>query len=277
MINYCVSKEIDDKSVLEEVIKRKHEPEKSKLKKYESYIKEDYDNYQKKSKKLEKINADKRISEEAKEILIKTYDNNPKALQEAKTKIKSNLPQILKAKCPYCMISAHSTFDHYLDKSDYPEFSLLSLNLIPACAECNSLKQSLKCDSSGNRLFVNFIFDKLPSYPFLKYDIDIEGGEIVLKRIYLEFQDKKSINKIIMNHFDKLDLINRLKDQFDVEMSTLVDECNENKSEKDEIEKLLKNKLYSWEKNKGVNNWETCFLRAIVGNERILSFLSIKK
>jgi len=42
-------------------------------------------------------------------------------------------------KCPYCGgIGAAKTIDHYLPKAYFPSYSVLPINLIPACRDCNT-------------------------------------------------------------------------------------------------------------------------------------------
>lgn len=43
-------------------------------------------------------------------------------------------------KCPFCGFGQVSTLDHFLSKARYPSFSVLPLNLIPACTDCNQGK-----------------------------------------------------------------------------------------------------------------------------------------
>ncbi len=43
-------------------------------------------------------------------------------------------------KCPFCGIGHATTLDHYLPKTKYPQFSVLPLNLVPACKDCNTGK-----------------------------------------------------------------------------------------------------------------------------------------
>jgi 5-methylcytosine-specific restriction endonuclease McrA len=45
-------------------------------------------------------------------------------------------------KCPFCGFGHVSTLDHFLSKARYPSFSVLPLNLIPACTDCNKGKGS---------------------------------------------------------------------------------------------------------------------------------------
>lgn len=43
-------------------------------------------------------------------------------------------------KCPFCGFGQVSTLDHFLSKARYPSFSVLPINLVPACADCNKGK-----------------------------------------------------------------------------------------------------------------------------------------
>lgn len=274
MINYTENTEIDDVVILEEIISKKHELGKRLLKSYEGYIKEDYIYYKNHSKNIEEINSDSRITSEVGETLRDTYKSNPKSLQRVKKSIKENLPEIVKAKCPYCMISAHSTFDHYLDKAGFPEYSLFSLNLIPACAECNSLKKDFLLDENKKRMFINFIYDELPAYPFLKYEIGYAEGKPYLIDIHLEFKTMDPINKIIENHFEKLHLYKRLENQFENTVSTVIGEFKEYSFERSTVETMIETRIRSMEKTKGINYWEICILRAILENNEILDDIS---
>ena len=273
MINYEENKIIDDNKVLDSIIKYKHEPGKQLLRNCRDYVIEDYEHYKFNSKTLEKIIPDTRIINQAGDILRDTYKNNPKGLQDAKEQIKIGLPKLVQAKCPYCMISAHSTFDHYLDKSNYPEYSLFSLNLIPCCAECNTLKNDLFLDELGQRMFISFMFDKLPEYPFLRFKIGLNCGNLYLDNIYLDLKVNSSVNNIIENHFNKLKLYKRLRNQFNNEVSVLVLEFKEYKLDRKMVELLLQKKIVAWEKSKGINNWEVCILRGLLDNTDIIEFL----
>lgn len=45
-------------------------------------------------------------------------------------------------KCPFCGIGQVTTLDHYLPKSIFPIFSVLTSNLIPCCKDCNTGKST---------------------------------------------------------------------------------------------------------------------------------------
>lgn len=44
-------------------------------------------------------------------------------------------------RCPYCGIGITTTLDHYLPKTRFPLLSVLTLNLIPSCKDCNTDKR----------------------------------------------------------------------------------------------------------------------------------------
>jgi len=48
----------------------------------------------------------------------------------------------IKAFCPYCLLNKPATLDHYIGKTEYPEYSILIKNLIPCCNVCNQKKKT---------------------------------------------------------------------------------------------------------------------------------------
>lgn len=45
-------------------------------------------------------------------------------------------------KCPFCGFGHATTLDHYLPKTLYPQLSVLPLNLLPSCKDCNTGKST---------------------------------------------------------------------------------------------------------------------------------------
>ncbi|MCL1463680.1 HNH endonuclease [Argonema galeatum] len=45
-------------------------------------------------------------------------------------------------RCPFCGLGHASTLDHYLPKTKYPQLSVLPLNLVPSCKDCNTGKST---------------------------------------------------------------------------------------------------------------------------------------
>lgn len=45
-------------------------------------------------------------------------------------------------RCPFCGMGYASTLDHYLPKAKYPMLSVVPLNLVPSCKDCNTGKRT---------------------------------------------------------------------------------------------------------------------------------------
>lgn len=63
------------------------------------------------------------------------------------------------SRCPYCGIGHVSTLDHFLPKSPFPQFSVLPLNLVPACKDCNE----------GKNATVTSAIDKQDLHPYFDH------------------------------------------------------------------------------------------------------------
>ncbi|MDW3689198.1 HNH endonuclease signature motif containing protein [Cupriavidus sp. CV2] len=57
----------------------------------------------------------------------------------------------LAQKCPLCGIGQVKTLDHYLPKSKYPQYSVLPINLVPACRDCNTEKLANTTEEAHNQ------------------------------------------------------------------------------------------------------------------------------
>lgn len=68
--------------------------------------------------------------------------------------------------CPYCGITTPTSYDHYLPASKFPEFAAHALNIVPACAKCNSAKDNIWL-TRGVRQFIHFYLDDIPVLPYL--------------------------------------------------------------------------------------------------------------
>jgi hypothetical protein len=55
-------------------------------------------------------------------------------------------------KCPFCSCAPAETLDHFMSKAIYPGFSVLPLNLVPACYSCNKGKGFAAIESNGQVL-----------------------------------------------------------------------------------------------------------------------------
>ncbi|WP_413711679.1 hypothetical protein [Rhizobium sp. Rhizsp82] len=61
--------------------------------------------------------------------------------------------------CPVCGSGGTGDLDHYLPRETFAEFSILSLNLVPACKYCNSDGKGRTYRGSGSERFIHPYFD----------------------------------------------------------------------------------------------------------------------
>ncbi|MDR5666104.1 hypothetical protein [Burkholderia cenocepacia] len=81
--------------------------------------------------------------EEIKSALQSCYDGSTIPLNELKDGILEELrsqAEINLQRCAYCMLNEPATWDHYLPKTWFPEFSAYHANLVYVCFGCNNRK-----------------------------------------------------------------------------------------------------------------------------------------
>jgi hypothetical protein len=61
--------------------------------------------------------------------------------------------------CPYCGVGLTTTLDHYLPNAKYPFYSVLPINLIPSCKDCNTGKLASSA-STAEEQHINPYYDK---------------------------------------------------------------------------------------------------------------------
>tara|TARA_R110000772_G_scaffold202665_5_gene312972 strand:+ start:40 stop:900 length:861 start_codon:yes stop_codon:yes gene_type:complete len=54
-------------------------------------------------------------------------------------------------RCPFCGMGHASTLDHYLPKTKYPQLSVVPVNLVPSCKDCNTGKSTSVSSTAGGQ------------------------------------------------------------------------------------------------------------------------------
>lgn len=81
-------------------------------------------------------------------------------------------------RCPYCDTAQVSTLDHYLPRKVYPEYSILSTNLIPACPRCNNARGGALV-GQHSCLFWHAYLDTVPEQRILFANLVSSDGALV--------------------------------------------------------------------------------------------------
>lgn len=85
--------------------------------------------------------------------------------------------------CPMCGSAGAGTLDHVLPRDSYPEFSLFSLNLVPAC-KCNSLRQNDVIGPVAGQRVLHPYFDDILQSRLVR--MEFAGPFHVVPRISIE-------------------------------------------------------------------------------------------
>lgn len=205
-----------------------------------------------------------------KKSLLHTYSSSTQPLKT----LKDDLEKAPEAgRCPFCQISESSTFDHYLPKEIYPEFSVLPQNLIPCCSKCNTHKRALIIDKNTNvRLFLHPYYDIVPNVNFVKVDISFKHKTLLLSySIYHNKKLSKDQFTHLTNHFDKLKLAQRFRKASLIDLSGMYKHFNRlanispNRLKKELLSEA--SKYSDW----GVNYWRNVLFSELANNNDFIN------
>ena len=263
------------KDVLKSKNKRKNDPDyKNRVELLNAEIEQQFEIYKEKFDKntLESLYAIE-YNDSNKVDLQGLYDYNCKQLQKLKIELTTDDNNRVNNTCQNCSLGEINSFDHYLPQSEFSEYVVNPLNLIPSCTKCNGHKSSI-WRQSGKRTFLNLYIDKLTEVQYLFVDIKIVENIIELK--YL-LDSKNGINNEIYElldyHYTKLKLFDRFKDNSDTIISELDTEIGKY-SKKLSLEKIIETIIEECNENfkiHGRNNWKLVLKMALVNHSEYLS------
>ena len=120
-------------------------------------------------------------------------------------------------KCPFCGFGRATTLDHFLNKSDYPWLSIVPINLVPCCKDCNHGKSTRRADSASDQT-IHPYFEKseLSAEQWLTATV-LETTPLTLNyKVVIPAAWDKEFGTRVERHFDAFDL----KARFAVEAAT---------------------------------------------------------
>jgi 5-methylcytosine-specific restriction endonuclease McrA len=190
---------------LSSVIRRKAEPRRSRLVSLRPWLLRRYRSYSKKRDSLSRLKPTN-VSTQIRTDCEHLFDIETIALAKIKATIVAKLPGSNAFLCPYCFTVKWESFDHFAPKSLFPEFSILTLNLIPACYRCNTRKGDA-WTIGGNLIVLNLYVDEWPAYKFL--ELDLEYDDTLGATVHFRLSPTALGNDAMRmkSHFQKLDLL----------------------------------------------------------------------
>ncbi|MFA6741337.1 MAG: hypothetical protein WCR78_07575 [Arcobacteraceae bacterium] len=191
------------------------------LEDYLNYIEESVIKYRENFNTLEELSKDQmpRLNDDIHNKLYGLYDLDNEVTKALKSEIKKHHKSQRQTynglKCVYCGIKRQEAedLDHYLPRSIFPAYSILSYNLIFVCKTCNQdFKKALFVEDDGSRCIINPYFDEIEIYNFLKCTIDFDettSFSIKYEVVNPDGMNNPKLLKVVKNHFSRLNLNER--------------------------------------------------------------------
>ena len=190
------------------------------------------------------------------------------------TTTKSNKRDML---CPNCTLTDCSQLDHYIPKTEFPEFSANPRNLMQCCSICNQKKLD-RWLNGKQAIFLNLYLDDLPQEQYLFVDISIKNGVPIIK-FYLKNQT--NIDPILFSriesHYRELDLCKRFVERADSVISEILRDYKAAMqfSITDVVFiKILMSRAKQEQKDFGFNYWKAILTLECCKSQEFLGFLN---
>lgn len=109
--------------------------------------------------------------------------------------------------CGFCSYGEPTELDHFLPQSNFPEFAILPVNLVPICHKCNLLKSNTN-PTSFMECYVHPYYEDYKNIQWLIAELQFENNvPIVTFKINDDLKEKNlSLFHKLRYQFDQLDL-----------------------------------------------------------------------
>lgn len=168
--------------------------------------------------------------------------------------------------CPLCNQRTVTTLDHVLPKTSYPTFAVTPFNLIPACADCNKIKDTYQPRTNEEEI-IHPYYDNISSQQYLYSTVNEESP--VSLDFYIKLSDPPTtIEKRLKKHFNLFRLNELYSSNSAEELSNISYRLAKlyDSDGKDSISEYLKDEFESrYVNNK--NSWQTAMYNALYHNE----------
>lgn len=198
--------------------------------------------------------------------------NPPKEIADELTKMRRRRL----GQCPFCgKPGKHRILDHFIPKSDWPEFSILRNNLVNQCDTCSSKKWShYYCHINKVAKFIHPYYSNLLTYVNFKFHFDttncndIIGANIDLKICISGSLPNCSIQRV-ERHLKELDVKKYALIYAREKYEDTLDEVNLEAI--DMVSKLQSDIKLAYKKSH--NHWDYCIFTAMLQNTDVMDYL----
>lgn len=253
----------------------KEPPRRERLLALEGRIKAVYGRYTAASPALEAIGP-MPVGGDEREALLHSYEEETQPLRTLKGLIKSCQTDLSRAECQYCCVSPPETYDHYLPRSQYPEFAVHLRNLVPCCADCNRARGNRWKNTRGERNHVHLYDDRIEEDAEILFaDIFVARLPSVTFRLDLSKVRARPFYQLLERHITgDLKLLAKYAQAAPSRLSELhqtIRQFRKHLSRPAVIEEL-REQLAQERELRGVHHWKVALLRAVIESREFIEF-----
>lgn len=183
-----------------------------------------------------------------------------------------------KGRCPFCASGIPTTIDHFLSKdveNGFPELSIVPINLVPCCKDCNHMKSN-KIPAAQDEQFIHPYYDDVNNDKWLyaKVSYEISNEPVLIFYVSCPSDWDDTLKARIQNQFKLLNLNSTYSQQAANELSGILYSLKElfiNGGENAVKEYLIREANSREQANK--NSWQTAMYYALAEDNNICSML----
>lgn len=172
-------------------------------------------------------------------------------------------------KCPLCGFGHASTLDHYLPKSKFPWYSVLPINLIPACKDCNYGKSNKFATIEAEQLIHPYFESALigkDQWLFASVQPTSPASVVFFSEPPMQWDT--ALKGRVSRHFYEYDLPRRFAVEAATEIAGLIPLLSSLASTTGEVGVKAHLDMVSRSTLKGeANSWKTALYQALAGAE----------
>lgn len=223
------------------------------------------------------------VSQDDKGKFINLYLSKPNSI---KSEIDEPLNNHNLSFCPFCSEAGRpNTLDHFLPKDSYPEFSILSKNLVPACDYCQkrNVKGTKVFNHNNKRLFLHPYYDIPENIQLIKIKIKPPYSIGHNYKLYVNENIRDlNLKKLTRRHIKTLHIDSRFRDYYSKEYLrvkelirdsiNVFESINQQQLNIQNVKDLV-NTFYQKNRKISINYWDALIFKAFLDNDDILEFI----
>jgi 5-methylcytosine-specific restriction endonuclease McrA len=178
--------------------------------------------------------------------------------------------------CPMCGSPTTGSLDHFLPRAAFAEFSILRVNLVPACVHCNSASKGNTYKRAEPERFIHPYYDEFADDPLWKVEISAPYAAATFTAVPVDDLEE-DIDLLVRFHLEHV-----LGNQFSLFMDTAWSTYPRALQIRSgglvlapaEVTASVQRDLAETEITMGVNGWRTAFLRGLLSNAGAIDYVA---